>query len=175
MALEQVWQRVRRLNRYVEEQAPWKLAKDPERAGELDRVLRTLAEGMRTVAVLLWPYLPDSCERLLGALGAPELSLAGAALTPGNVREVTAIPSLFPNDSARGMIDSPTHLDLCEPPNTELVAAGEAAGCAVLTVGTDGASSRARSPPPRLPAGLRRRRPAPELGAPLRRRPPPRN
>ena len=32
-ALERIWQRVRRLNRYVEEQAPWKLAKDPAQAG----------------------------------------------------------------------------------------------------------------------------------------------
>ncbi len=42
------------------------------------------------------------------------------------------------------MIDSHTHLDLCEPPNTELVAAAEAAGVLrILTVGTDGGSSRA--------------------------------
>ncbi len=32
LALEEIWQRVRRLNRYVEEQAPWVLAKDEERA-----------------------------------------------------------------------------------------------------------------------------------------------
>ena len=44
-ALDAIWLRVRRLNRYVEEQAPWTLAKDPERAGELDRVLASLAEG----------------------------------------------------------------------------------------------------------------------------------
>ena len=43
-------------------------------------MLRTLAEGLRVVAVLLWPYLPASAERLLGALGAPDLSLAGAEL-----------------------------------------------------------------------------------------------
>src|SRR6185436_7890030 len=42
-ALEVIWQRVRRLNRYVEEQAPWQLAKDDARADDLDRVLRTLA------------------------------------------------------------------------------------------------------------------------------------
>ena len=59
-ALDEIWQRVRRLNRYVEEQAPWQLAKDPARAGELDRVLATLAEGLRVVSVLLHPYLPDS-------------------------------------------------------------------------------------------------------------------
>jgi TatD DNase family protein len=42
------------------------------------------------------------------------------------------------------MIDSHTHLDLCEPPNTELVAAAEEAGVVrILTVGTDGASCRA--------------------------------
>ena len=35
-ALDDIWQRVRRLNRYVEEQAPWQLAKDPERAADLD-------------------------------------------------------------------------------------------------------------------------------------------
>jgi len=98
-ALEQVWLRVRRLNRYVEEQAPWRIAKEPERAQELDRVLGTLAEGLRTVTVLLWPYLPASAERLLDALGAPDLSLAGAGLQTGRVRRVSAIESLFPKDS----------------------------------------------------------------------------
>ena len=39
-ALDEVWQRVRRLNRYVEERAPWQLAKDPDAADELDLVLR---------------------------------------------------------------------------------------------------------------------------------------
>ncbi len=100
VGLEAVWERVRRLNRYVEEQAPWQLAKDPERAGELERVLRSLAEGIRSVSVLLWPYLPDSCERLLQALGAPGLSLAGAGLGAGNVQRVSTIPSLFPKDAA---------------------------------------------------------------------------
>ncbi len=100
VGLEAIWERVRRLNRYVEEQAPWKLAKDPERAGDLDRVLRSLAEGIRSVTVLLWPYLPDSCERLLQALGAPDLSLAGAGLSAGNVHSVSTIGSLFPKDAA---------------------------------------------------------------------------
>ena len=68
-ALDDIWQRVRRLNRYVEEQAPWQLAKDPERAADLDRVLRTLAEGLRVVTVLLAPWIPGAAEKLLGALG----------------------------------------------------------------------------------------------------------
>jgi methionyl-tRNA synthetase len=98
LALDQIWQRVKRMNQYVEEQAPWKLAKDDARAGELDRVLRTLAEGLRTVTVLLWPYLPASAERLLAALGAPDLSLTGAVLGAGRIERVQAIESLFPKD-----------------------------------------------------------------------------
>jgi methionyl-tRNA synthetase len=98
LALEEIWQRVRRLNRYVEEQAPWKLAKDEARAEELDRVLRTLAEGIRTVSVLLWPYLPSSSERLLAALGTPGLSLAGAAIGSGGVEHVATLEPLFPKD-----------------------------------------------------------------------------
>jgi methionyl-tRNA synthetase len=98
LALDEIWQRVRRLNRYVEEQAPWQLAKDPERAGELDRVLATLVEGLRALTVLLWPYLPASAERLLLALGAPDLSLAGAELGAGAIERVHKIDSLFPKD-----------------------------------------------------------------------------
>jgi methionyl-tRNA synthetase len=87
---------VRRLNRYVEEQAPWQLAKDEARAGDLDRVLRTLAEGLRAVTVLVWPWLPESAAKLLDALGAPDLALAGAALEAGRVQRVTALEPLFP-------------------------------------------------------------------------------
>jgi methionyl-tRNA synthetase len=99
-ALEEIWQRVRRLNRYVEEQAPWQLAKDPQRAGQLDLVLRTLAEGLRCVTVLLHPYLPASAERLLAALGAPELSLSGAGYGAGAIGRVQAIEPLFPKGQA---------------------------------------------------------------------------
>ncbi|HEX4438378.1 MAG TPA: methionine--tRNA ligase [Solirubrobacteraceae bacterium] len=100
LALDEIWQRVRRLNRYVEERAPWKLAKDPDAAAELDQVLSSLMEGLRAVTVLLWPYLPDTAERLLAALGAPELSLNGAALGAGSIVRVEAIDSLFPKDRA---------------------------------------------------------------------------
>jgi methionyl-tRNA synthetase len=95
-ALDEIWQRVRRLNRYVEEQAPWLLAKEEGRAQDLDRVLRTLVEGLRSVTVLLWPYIPASAERLLAALGAPELSLAGAELGAGAIERVGALEPLFP-------------------------------------------------------------------------------
>jgi methionyl-tRNA synthetase len=97
-ALDAIWQRVRRLNRYVEERAPWTLAKDEEQAGELDGVLASLAEGLRVLAVLLWPYMPSSCERLLGALGATEASFAAAELGAGRIERVHTLDSLFPKD-----------------------------------------------------------------------------
>ncbi len=100
-ALDHIWQRVRRLNRYVEEQAPWQLAKDDARSDDLDGVLATLAEGLRVVTVLLWPYLPASSERLLAALGAPELSLAGAHFGAGAIERVGSIESLFPKGQAQ--------------------------------------------------------------------------
>ena len=98
-ALDLVWQRVRRLNRYVEEQAPWRLAKDESAADQLDTALRSLAEGLRVVTVLLHPYMPETTARLLAALGLEDaaLSLEHARLGahPGSNR-VEKVPPLFP-------------------------------------------------------------------------------
>jgi methionyl-tRNA synthetase len=99
-ALDEIWQRVRRLNRYVEEQAPWQLAKDPARAEDLDRVLATLAEGLRVVAVLLHPYLPEATLKLLGAIGAPSLSFADARFGGGSIGQVQKLEPLFPKKDA---------------------------------------------------------------------------
>jgi methionyl-tRNA synthetase len=71
VALDRIWQRVRRLNRYVEEQAPWQLAKDPGAADDLDRTLASLVEGLRTVNVMLEPYMPATTVKLRDALGSP--------------------------------------------------------------------------------------------------------
>ncbi|HWX87053.1 MAG TPA: methionine--tRNA ligase, partial [Solirubrobacteraceae bacterium] len=99
-ALDEIWQRVRRLNRYVEERAPWQLAKETARAAELDRVLATLAEGLRVVSVLLHPYLPGATAKLLAALGAPGLSFAGANFGQGGIRRVERLEPLFPKKDA---------------------------------------------------------------------------
>ncbi len=88
-ALEAIWQRVRRLNRYVEERAPWTLAKDEEKHGDLDVVLASLTEGVRVVSLLLHPYLPASTEKLLDAMGAEDRSLAAARFDAGG----TEVPS----------------------------------------------------------------------------------
>ena len=99
-ALEEIWQRVRRLNRYVEQQAPWQLAKDEARTADLDRVLRSLADGLRVVAVLIAPYVPIAAGRLLVALGAPEPDVARAELGAVTLERVAALdPPLFPKQA----------------------------------------------------------------------------
>ena len=73
-ALDDIWVVVRNLNRYVEERAPWKLAKDATKAAELDGTLYDLADGLRAVAVALAAYLPETAPRILAALGqSPDL------------------------------------------------------------------------------------------------------
>jgi methionyl-tRNA synthetase len=62
---------VRRLNRYVEERAPWQLARDPATAAALEETLASLVEGVRSVSVLLHPYMPSTTTRLLGDLASP--------------------------------------------------------------------------------------------------------
>src|SRR5213596_2212332 len=71
-ALEAVWLVIRSLNRYVEERAPWQLAKDEAKAEELDRTLYDLADGLRAVAIALAAYLPETASRILTALRQPE-------------------------------------------------------------------------------------------------------
>jgi len=95
-ALEAIWLRVRRLNAYVAEAEPWKLAKDPERAGELDVALASLLEGLRVVTVLLAPYLPETVERLRVALGIEDLSYAAAGYGARRLERVEKLAPLFP-------------------------------------------------------------------------------
>jgi methionyl-tRNA synthetase len=97
--VEDAWRLVQRLNRLVEQRAPWTLAKDPARARELDQTLHSLAEGLRAVAILLWPVIPGSSERILAALGQDpaEVSLPTAAWGAGRVAaRVAPSDQLFP-------------------------------------------------------------------------------
>jgi methionyl-tRNA synthetase len=102
-AIADTWELVRRLNRYVEERAPWQLAKDPAQSQALDQVLATLHEGIRAASVLLYPIVPGSAGKLLAALGAPDTDFAKAGLSAagplaGGVT-VSSLPPLFPKRS----------------------------------------------------------------------------
>jgi methionyl-tRNA synthetase len=88
-ALQSIWGLVNRANKYVDETAPFKLAKDPAQAQRLDEVLYNLAETCRVLAVLLWPFLPGSATKIYAQLGLPGSpdkldAAAWGGLTPGH-------------------------------------------------------------------------------------------
>ena len=74
---------------------PWELARDEGRAEDLDVVLYNLAEGLRVVTLLLLPYVPQSAELLLGALGEDSREIATFG-SRGGGRRVERIAPLFP-------------------------------------------------------------------------------
>ncbi|MGI8820478.1 MAG: methionine--tRNA ligase [Chthoniobacterales bacterium] len=79
-ALGAVNELVTACNTYVEITAPWKLAKDPERAGTLDHVLYALAESLRIIALLFGPVMPKASRAIFQQLNWDgEISLAAAA------------------------------------------------------------------------------------------------
>lgn len=96
--LEAAWSLITRCNSFVEESAPWKLAKDPAQAERLDAVLYTLAESLRIVAILISPVMPKASRGILAQLqveAEPRLADAQWGGLPDG--HVTGAPTpLFP-------------------------------------------------------------------------------
>jgi methionyl-tRNA synthetase len=96
-AMEAMSQFIGGVNRYVDAQAPWTLAKDPGKAERLRTVLWTLGESVRAIGVLLDPFLPEAAGKIRAAIGAPAPRLANAAwggLAAGT--PVQKLSGLFP-------------------------------------------------------------------------------
>lgn len=68
-AINNLWARVRELNAYVDKSAPWQLAKEESNKDNLNNVLYTLAEGLRVMAIYVFPFMPDSAEKIWKQLG----------------------------------------------------------------------------------------------------------
>lgn len=99
-ALGSIWNVVRRTNQYIEQNEPWKLARQAEQAERLDTMLYSAAEVMRLLALLLAPYIPSSSNRILEQLGLDPVS-QGAWQREGHwgARSLTHVapgPLLFP-------------------------------------------------------------------------------
>lgn len=108
-AIKDVWNLIGRANKYIDETAPWILAKDPAQAERLQAVMYNLAEALRIVAILIAPFVPVTAPKIyeqLG-LGKPE--------------------SFFMADAVWGKMATGTKVQKGEPlfPRIEVTEAGE--------------------------------------------------
>ncbi len=101
-ALSVVWRLVGRANKYVDETAPWRLAKDPAQKGRLATVMYNLAESLRFITVMTAPFMPMLPARVWAQLGIedrPELAAWESLASWGGLPYGTAVkrgPALFP-------------------------------------------------------------------------------
>lgn len=108
-AIKDVWNLIGRANKYIDETAPWILAKDPAQAERLQAVMYNLAEALRIIAILIAPFVPVTAPKIyeqLG-LGKPE--------------------SFFMADAVWGKMATGTKVQKGEPlfPRIEVTEAGE--------------------------------------------------
>lgn len=68
-ALESIWILVRRANKYIDEKTPWILAKDESKKAELDTCMHNLAEALRIVSILIYPFMHTTTEKIRTQLG----------------------------------------------------------------------------------------------------------
>ncbi len=100
-ALEEVFKVIQRANKYIDENAPWTLAKDMEANGaRLARVMYNLLESTRICAILLTPFMPSSMEKLFAQTGAgPDVQTWDSAARWGSLPPTTTVSkgeNLFP-------------------------------------------------------------------------------
>ena len=68
-ALKEVWKFISRMNKYIDECEPWKLAKDEVSIDRLSTVMYNLVEGLYKIAALISPFMPDTAQKMLNQLG----------------------------------------------------------------------------------------------------------
>ena len=100
-ALDEVFKVIQRANKYIDENAPWSLARDMEANGaRLAHVLYNLLETTRICGILLSPFMPESCDKLFAQIGASEdVRTWDAAARWGSLSETAAVTkgeNLFP-------------------------------------------------------------------------------
>ena len=68
-AIKWLWTFIGRANKYIDETAPWALAKDPSKKAELATVMYNLAESLRVISVLVSPFMPETAPKIWAQLG----------------------------------------------------------------------------------------------------------
>jgi methionyl-tRNA synthetase len=114
-ALARLWEYVRLVNRYVDEQAPWALARDPAQRRQLDTVLYNQVESLRIIALLLFPFMPHTAASMWRQLGIQDeiaTQHLATAMVWGGTRPGTPIQpgvQLFPRIEAGRPLPTAEH------------------------------------------------------------------
>ena len=109
LALEEVFRLIQRANKYIDENAPWALAKDEVNRARLAAVLYHLVEALRTALILLLPFIPESASKALDQIGVPaDCRTWDSAAVYGALPEGIEIhkgETLFPRIDAKAMLE----------------------------------------------------------------------
>ena len=109
-AHREIWNLIAKANKYVDETAPWALAKKPEEADHLDAFFYTIGEIIRVVGTLITPVMPHSAPKLFAQLGLGESyqsDLDGVRKFGGFPDEVTIAEELHPVFPRIEIIEAP--------------------------------------------------------------------
>ena len=114
IALQDTWDLISAVNKYIVEREPWALAKDPAQKATLDSTLYHAADTVRVIAALIDPVMPDAAMRIRRMLGIPQESwsaLKAGTLVPGT--KLASVEALFPRiektlEELRSMASNPT-------------------------------------------------------------------
>ncbi len=105
-ALMAIWELVGKLNKYIDSMAPWVLAKSDKK--RLSTVMFHILESLKIISVMLWPFLPETAEKIQHFLG---LSKGGTDLKIKDIQEwgkerpivsISKVPHLFPRIEVKG-------------------------------------------------------------------------
>ena len=98
-ALDAVWSIISRTNKYIDETAPWVLAKDDAKRDELAAVMAHLAASLRVVAHLIQPFMMTTSNTIMEQLGLgsdfdlENLTLAGFRRQESGCQRNTNLPT----------------------------------------------------------------------------------
>jgi methionyl-tRNA synthetase len=119
-ALEVIWGLIARVDKFIVERAPWKLAKgDDECQKQLDETLYTSAEALRIVTALLSPVIPDSAAKIWSQLGftLPVTEVRTKDLHWGKLEGgqlLGAVSAVFPRADVKASIEKMRELEVEE-------------------------------------------------------------
>ena len=118
-ALECIWILIAAVDKFIVEQAPWKLAKDPAAKDRLDETLYTAAEALRIATALLSPVLPESTAKIWAQLGCekPLDEFRTAELRWGHLpsgQHLGTTGAIFPRADAKIAIPKMQELETAE-------------------------------------------------------------